>query len=109
MRAGGVALMGLLRAFVFIHLSALVEAAAHATDGTLTWDRSGGQRTVFASIARIAQAGAIAAVTVVRAIIQACLVIAVVPRPSRRAVASVIAAFAMARALQAFWRTRAAT
>jgi len=74
-----VALVGLLWALRLVHPRALVEAATHTADGALAGDRCDRERAVLPPVAWVAQAGAVVAVAVVRAVVQASLRVAIVP------------------------------
>jgi hypothetical protein len=94
-----VTLVRLLWSLVLIDLGALVQAAAHTTDGALARHGCGRQRAVAAAVARHAEAGAVVAVPMVGAVVQAGARVTVIARPARRAEAGAIVALAVSRAL----------
>lgn len=96
-----VALMRRSGSLSLINLSALLEAATNAMNGTLAGLRLRRERAITAAVSLLAEASTVVAVSVLRAIIEAGLDVAGIAGPGRVAVANSVDALAVAAALSA--------
>lgn len=81
-----------------IDLGALLQAPTHTVDGTLARLGLSGQGAVTATVALLAKTGTVGAVSVLRAVVQACADVTSIARPPGVAVALALDALAVSTA-----------